>query len=290
MRKLKIFSVSCVALAFLMGGLFAQPTLAIPGDVNGNGVVDSGDIVYLLLYLFMPGSPPPPNPIDADVDGSPGINLGDVLQLEAYLFFGYDLIPYTGVSIKIGSGIWISSTIIPPDTILYTSVAVPVKIIGNEGPDLTGFVIPISYASEPGQVEVTLDSVSFAEGIVPGSWYTGGKTESDEKRVVFHAYAPPGGAPIDSGTTGTIAKLHFTRTSLDPLPLVMSITQVPPSHSLMLISAYYADGTSPSERIFTPKLSLARKGDCNGDGEVDIGDVVHLINYLFLGTSPPIGL
>jgi hypothetical protein len=28
-------------------------------------------------------------------------------------------------------------------------------------------------------------------------------------------------------------------------------------------------------------------GDCNGDGETDVGDVIHLANYLFLDTSPP---
>ncbi len=32
---------------------------------------------------------------------------------------------------------------------------------------------------------------------------------------------------------------------------------------------------------------LDYRGDCNGDGVADIGDVIHLINYLFLGTSPP---
>ena len=28
-------------------------------------------------------------------------------------------------------------------------------------------------------------------------------------------------------------------------------------------------------------------GDCNGDGNVDVGDVVYLINYLFKGGPPP---
>jgi hypothetical protein len=112
--------------------------------------------------------------------------------------------------------------------------------------------------------------------------------------VVFYAFDPSGsGTPLDSGTTGTVADLHFTRVSLDTLPLVMSTNQIPPSHNFILISAYCADtlgGTSPSERIFTPKISLARKGDCNGDGEVNIADAVYLVNYLFLGGPPPVGL
>jgi hypothetical protein len=290
MRKLRNFRACSFVLVFLISGFLAQSAMADPGDVDHDGDVDVNDPYYLIQYLFLGGSAPTV-PIDADVDGSPGINLGDLLQLNGYLFFGCDLIEYTGVSVEVGSQIRISSTLIPPDTVLGTTATIPVKIIENGGPYLTGMVIPLSYASDSGQVEVTLDYVDFSGGIVPLDWYTGSKIDNVNKRVVFYAYADPLGiTPIDSGTVGTIAQLHFTRTSLDSLPLVMSTTQVPPSHSLVLIKNYCANGTSPSERIFTPKISLARKGDCNGDGEVDTGDVMYLINYLFLGTSPPIGL
>jgi hypothetical protein len=290
MRKLRIFLACSVAWVFLMSGFFAQPALTDPGDVDHDGDIDIYDSLHLINYLFA-GGPPPPVPIDADVDGSPGINLGDLLQLNGFLFFDCNLIAYTGVSVEVGSQIRISSTLIPPDTVAGTTAAVPVKIIENGGPYLTGLVIPLSYASDSGQVEVDLDYVDFSEGIVPVDWYAGSNIDNVNKRVVFYAYADPEGVtPIDSGTVGTIAELHFTRTSVGSLPLVMSTTQVPPSHSLILIKDYCANGTSPSERIFTPKLSLARKGDCNGDGEVDTGDVMYLINHLFLGASPPIGL
>jgi hypothetical protein len=29
------------------------------------------------------------------------------------------------------------------------------------------------------------------------------------------------------------------------------------------------------------------RGDANGDGAIDVADVMHLINYLFIGGSPP---
>jgi hypothetical protein len=290
MKELKIFWACAVGLIFLMSCLLVHPTVADPGDVDHDGDVDIYDPMYLINYLFV-GGPAPVEPIDADVDGSPGINLGDLLQLNGYLFFGCNLIEYTGVSVEVGSQIRISSTLIPPDTVLGTTATIPVKIIENQGPYLTGMVIPLSFASDPGQVEVALDYVDFSGGIVPLDWYTGSKIDNVNKKVVFYAYADPlGVTPIDSGTVGIIAQLHFTRTSVDSLPLVMSTTQVPPSHSFILIRDYCANGIPPSERIFTPKLSLARKGDCNGDGEVDTGDVMYLINYLFLGTSPPIGL
>ena len=190
MKEFRVFSACGLVLAFLISGFFAQPAHAIPGDVNGNGVVDSGDLIYLINYLFLPGYPAPPNPIDADVDGSPGINLGDALQLSGFIFTsGCDLLPYTGASVEVGSQIRFSSTVIPPDTVLGTTVTIPVKIIENEGPDLTGMVVPISYANEPGEVEVTLDSVTFTDTI-PFGWNTYQNIDNPNKRVVFAAYAP----------------------------------------------------------------------------------------------------
>lgn len=89
-----------------------------------------------------------------------------------------------------------------------------------------------------------------------------------------------------------MATLYFTKIA-DGDPLALSVTEIPPSHSLMLISSFCADtlgGVSPSERILTPQLSLALKGDANCDGIVDIGDVVYTINHLFKHGPPPCGL
>jgi hypothetical protein len=35
--------------------------------------------------------------------------------------------------------------------------------------------------------------------------------------------------------------------------------------------------------------NVFESGDVNGDGDIDTGDVVYLINYLFVGGSPPVG-
>lgn len=55
------------------------------GDANGDGVVDVGDVVYLINYLFKAGTAP--NPLgsgDTNCDGT--VDIGDVVYLINYLF------------------------------------------------------------------------------------------------------------------------------------------------------------------------------------------------------------
>ncbi len=57
------------------------------GDVNADGVIDLGDVLYLINYLYKNG--PAPDPLetgDANCDGV--IDLGDLLYLINYLYKG----------------------------------------------------------------------------------------------------------------------------------------------------------------------------------------------------------
>jgi uncharacterized delta-60 repeat protein len=57
------------------------------GDANNDGVIDLGDIVYLLNYLYRSG--PAPHRVEAgDANSDSVINLGDVVYLVNYLFRG----------------------------------------------------------------------------------------------------------------------------------------------------------------------------------------------------------
>ena len=59
----------------------------ITGDANADGEIDIADIVYLINYLFIDGSPPDPLEAgDANCDGV--VNIADVIYLVNYLFLG----------------------------------------------------------------------------------------------------------------------------------------------------------------------------------------------------------
>ena len=289
MKKLATFSIFFGLLAFSFGGLLVPPASAIPGDIDGNGSLEmTFDLMYLIQYLYG-GGPAPPNPIDADIDGSPGINMGDLLQLIGYYFSSCSFIPYTGASVRVGSQIRFSSDLISiaDGSTLDTT---RINIIANGGPDLMGMVIPLSFANQPDEVEVELFDVNFDGTIIPPDWDRSYVIDNVNKTVLVRPYADnTSDTPLLDGTIGLVATLRFSEVA-DGDPLAMTTTEVPPSHSFSLISAYCANGTSPSERIFSPMLSLALNGDVNCDGIVNIGDVVYTVNYLYKGGPPPCGL
>jgi len=74
--------------------LLGDPTLKISrfmenptGDTNEDGLVDIGDVVFLINYLYKSG--PPSNPLAlSDVNGDCLTDIGDVVYLINYLFKG----------------------------------------------------------------------------------------------------------------------------------------------------------------------------------------------------------
>ena len=287
MKKLVIFSVFYGFLAIFWGGFFASQAYAIPGDVNGSGVVEVGDVTYLIAYLYQDG-PAPINPIDADVDGSPGINTGDLMQLIGHIYGPCNLQPYTGATIKeYNTDILFYAGSIRP--MAYGNPqTIDISIIRNNGPDLMGMVIPISYANQPNQVNVTLDNVNFAGGIIPPEWIAAARIDNPNRRVLLYILADSHtDPPIATGTTGLVASLTFTLL-VDGFSFTPSVTEFPPSHSFMLIRSFCADAQNPpSDRIFSTVTHLVERGDVNCSGQVELGDIVYLINYLYmLGRSP----
>jgi hypothetical protein len=72
--------------------LYGDPSLVregisqfICGDCNGDEIVDVGDVVYLINYLYKNGSAP--DPVEAgDANGDEIVDVGDVVHLINYLY------------------------------------------------------------------------------------------------------------------------------------------------------------------------------------------------------------
>ena len=70
----------------LVDGNFASGYLNC-GDANGSGLVELGDVVYLITYLYKSGPPPEPL-VNGDANCSGIVELGDVVKLISYLYRG----------------------------------------------------------------------------------------------------------------------------------------------------------------------------------------------------------
>jgi hypothetical protein len=67
-------------------GVFSK-IFPICGDANNDGKADVNDVVYLINYLFVAGSPAPPWPMNrADANGDNKVDVNDVVYLINYLF------------------------------------------------------------------------------------------------------------------------------------------------------------------------------------------------------------
>jgi hypothetical protein len=63
---------------------FGQPVVC--GDVNNDGIVALGDVVWLVAYLYRSGPAPIPMECVGDVNNDDIVNLGDLVWLVAYLY------------------------------------------------------------------------------------------------------------------------------------------------------------------------------------------------------------
>jgi hypothetical protein len=57
------------------------------GDVNGDEIINVGDVVYLVSYLYKNGPPPDPSWV-GDANSDDVVNVGDVVYLVSYLYKG----------------------------------------------------------------------------------------------------------------------------------------------------------------------------------------------------------
>jgi hypothetical protein len=68
-------------------GPFCWAVVPLHGDANGDTLINVGDAVYLITYIFRSG--PPPQPLSAgDVNGDGNVNVGDAVFLITYIFRG----------------------------------------------------------------------------------------------------------------------------------------------------------------------------------------------------------
>lgn len=76
------------AIVFAMLSFFHAPAkAALCGDTNNDEILNVGDIVYIISYVFK-GGPPPQFICDGDVNGDGELNVGDAVFFAKWIFNG----------------------------------------------------------------------------------------------------------------------------------------------------------------------------------------------------------
>jgi len=255
------------------------------GDVDGDGQVNIGDLVYLIDYMF-DGGPAPVG--DADVDECGSVNIGDAWYLVMYLFMG-GLAPCEGaVDCNIPTGdnsIDLGCQVLVEDP-TGDSVAIPIYVTN----DTPLGAISAGFVHNSPDIEIT--SVSFNGTILPSELQRGHVVNLAANEVEIFWISMFGGnlAPQTGGLLATMWAQIPPGTPEQTVDIDTSF--VMPATEIVFIRAvggqispaYYDCGTSD---IVITKSQTYICGDADGSGDVDIDDVVYLISYIFTGGPPP---
>jgi hypothetical protein len=278
------------ALIFILTALVTVSMCAaqIPnrGDFNGDGSYgwSAGDAIYLFSYLF-DGGPPPPSPMydSLDLDCHHQLTISDA-NISWQCIFTCDIPPECVV---------IHPPLDPdidPDAKLHHTNRMPADAsCGLVRLGLTfsfyyeAFALPFALRVD-GQIP-TIDSVIFPAGFNPDVHRF--FIDEADGEIALGAIRWFGFGPLNM----PIAEVYFSippSSSERPVTVewtIMDPIQEPnPEGSIFPMLTH--TGGYDYEPVLDP-ICCITPGDVNDDGEVNVGDAVYMIGYVFLYGPPP---
>lgn len=145
------------------------------------------------------------------------------------------------------------------------------------------FTIPVTYPAT-GSPTLSLDSFTVAGTRAEDFDYFENPGQSSSKAVFLFKSAQTTGRDALPPGDGPILKMYFS-TSGSGIATV-DTTTFGTSYSFEFRNRF--SHFKPAVIPASINLTAYQRGDSNGDGDVNIGDAVHLINYIFKGGWPPI--
>ena len=275
----KKLALSIIIALFMVIALQTQLS-ALVGDCNGDATVNTSDATHIVNWMFA-GGVRPVMP-DCDCDGFPGLGFGDLLQLIEHVFgtaalFGYPNYDYPVPSlVNIDNNVWV-----PPNNAGFN---VKINIEVPLGFDIEEYIIPFSYAQQPGtlQAPLTCNSVDFTGSVAvqPGNIII----DNVNKKFTINSTPAPQ-TIIPGGSRGLLCTVNFTSGNGNPTPLIMSATD----KAWPMLFAQKAYAGANGQRVYLPAPLRAKYGDVNCDGKCNVSDAVYIINYVFIPGAPKPG-
>lgn len=285
--------------------LFDSCTMQYPGDANGDGFINAADARYLNDFLRYGG--PAPNPLaNGDFNGDCVIDCDDVGLLIRHVFFR-DRTPA-------------DCTCPNPDVVPCVSDTCPARVAGDIDGDgvfnvgdaarlytyLQGgyaYIEPIARADVNGDGWINFDDYNCLAGFVPGGCTMVTCTDQIPQTIIPDTcgMVHPGDADGDGFVTeGDLAYLADFLCSGGPAPVPLSNGDangdcIVDGLDVMQIQSHLSGGgatlsdctcQTPTVGSCSQDCRGALSGDANGDGRINIGDAVYVVNAIFCGPAP----
>lgn len=251
------------------------------GDIDGDNAISISDLVSLTSYMFSSGSAPSPL-ARADVDNCGDVNISDLAYLMGNLYAGVPA-PCEGTSTCCftagANNVSVDmSTLVP--VVDGDSVAVSVYLTNNV--QLAGFSLGFHYNSN----DIEASSVSFAGSIIPAGAQKGSKFVPADNKVLILDVGPTAGSYIPIQAGGLLAKIWFQVPLGTPAQVAKLDSAFVAPAGEFILSPPGGGSISPGfqDCSHTAEIVIGRPyvcGDANGDGTVNISDVVSVIGLVF---------
>ena len=274
----------------------------IRGDFNGDGITDNSDTIAGLSYIGN-GAPAPADRFAADFNDDGIFSVADPLCLGEFLFLGADdpPAPYPAPGFDTTPvacptprpscvGYSIPPTSAPPGANISLPITLDYEPFDPANTPITGYVAALQFDPQ---------YLTFQSAVLPANIVSLGPNASilsdDPDRgyvrflVLFPVTLPPTGIP--PGPNIPIGVVNFTVRT--PPPGLPNNTVV--RFSDATFSPSFANEVVVGCRSFRPRFTNGRvnvsgspflRGDSNGDGILDISDVVLIARNLFQADEP----
>ncbi|MCK4856404.1 MAG: dockerin type I repeat-containing protein, partial [candidate division Zixibacteria bacterium] len=282
----------------LMGALDIGCTETRCGDVNGNGMgITVGDLVYLIRYILGEAAPVTPWQ-NSDIDLCGNVNVADLaLYIEAFVWgmmvpfcegIPACYLPAGGNQITLGCPV----QMMPP---YPDSVAVPIYITNDT--TLVALSLGFHYNSD----DVVIRSLDTAGSVLPENWHIELSYPADTS---YFWPVPDSNQVIIVAFAGISESFHYLEAQTGGLLTTIWLQIVPdaPAQEIDLDTTFIVPA---GEFLFAVKgggairpaysdcnsadiiLAALVCGDADGNGMVNVADVVYLIDYIFAGGPAP---
>jgi PKD repeat protein len=175
----------------------------------------------------------------------------------------------------------LADTLVFPQLSFGTGDTIKVPIYLTNTHPLDYFVIPIGYASPMNLEYLGFDTESCRSDYFADISVIAGSPSLYQLAFAFEPGVDIGQPPLEPGS-GPIINLHFAPTMSIGTADFDTLTISPESLSLEAGYIVY------QPRVIPGSISVGYLcGDANGDGTINVGDAVYLINYIFRGGPAP---